>query len=172
MSADCRIFDRVSDWSDPPELHRHRAYEAADVEAFIQHITDRVTELERQVAGLHQAGAAGVDAKLGRDAGVVRPGGTDRQARVRLAEAERHAQARLAEADRYFTDRLIEADIQAQALLEQARGEGRALVEAVRRSLEDAVRLKDEEVLAALGESHDRVLAILDQKLRQRDGTR
>jgi hypothetical protein len=164
------MFDQVSDWSDPPQLHRHQAYEAADVEAFIQHITDRVTELERQVVGLYQAGAAGVDAKLDRDAGADRPGETDRQARARLAEAERQAQARRADADRYFADRLVEADIQAQALLEQARREGRALVEAVRRSLEDAVRMKDEEVLAALGESHDRVLAILDQKLRQRDG--
>jgi hypothetical protein len=168
QSGECRIFDRVSNWSDPPELHRHQAYDGADVEALVQHITARVVELERQVSELRQSGGARADLKLGQ--AVTALAEAARQERTRLAEAERRAQARLTEADRYFSTRLVEADLQAQTILEEARREGLALVEAVRRSLEDAVRLKDEEVLAALGGSHDRVLALLDEKVRQRDG--
>jgi hypothetical protein len=130
MSAERRILSQVSDWSGPPELHRRRAYEASEVEAFIEHVTARLSELERQVAQLDKTGGAGTGA------GTVPVGEADRQARARQADAERQAQARLAEADRYFAARLVEADIHAQTVLEDARAEGRALIEAVRRSLQ------------------------------------
>jgi hypothetical protein len=164
MSADRRILSQVSDRSGPPELHRRPAYEASEVEAFIEHVTARMTELERQVAQLDKRGGAG--------AGPAPASEADDHTRARQCEAERHIQARLAEADRYFADRLIDADLQAQAILEEARHQAQALMDAVRRSLEEAIRLKDEEVVAALGESHDRILALLDHNLRQRESRR
>jgi hypothetical protein len=166
----------VSDehWSDPPQLHRHRSYEAADVEAFVEHITARVADLERKIEGLVSP-RSDIEAELGRSLIVaLQAAAAAAQSRRRASdpELERQAEARRVEADRYYAERLAEADLEAQMVLEQARADGRALVEAVRQSLDDALRLKDEELLAAVNESHDRVLAIVEEQLRAREAAR
>lgn len=90
----------------------------------------------------------------------------DRVAQVEQA-AQRRADAIVVEAERQAAARLAEADRQAALIVDRARADGRTLVEAVRRSLDEAVRLRDEELMAAVSESHHRVLNLVGQRLAE-----
>lgn len=134
-------------------------YDPAELQAFFEQVSERLTALERWAVAISANGAL---QPQGLETGAPAPDGTGQ-----VDEARREAAAIVAEAEATATARLAEADRQAQMVVEQARMEGRSLVEAVRDSLNDALRLRDEEVLAAVGESHSRVLAMLGDQLRK-----
>jgi hypothetical protein len=63
-----------------------------------------------------------------------------------------------------------EVDVSSPAELQEVRVEGHALADAVRRTLRDGnVQIELDDALAAVGESHDRLLAMLEEQLRAGD---
>jgi hypothetical protein len=153
----------------------------------------RLAQADRLVQHQRLEGEREVAARLAEADRQVRERLTaaDRQAEERLALVDRQMEERLAEADRLFgewraawrsgfsdplprrleivppvDERPGEVDMTSQAVLDEIRVEGHALADAVRRTLHDTVQIELDDALAAVGESHDRLLAMLEEQLR------